>query len=301
MSQNWNLQCKVKTMPGELDSLLYHEFQGCKFAYRLRGQGPPIVFIQGTGVHGDGWNPQIDQLQQQFSCLSFDNRGMGQSLPLPKRLTVEQMALDTLALMDCLNWQSAHLVGHSLGGLIAQSVAIAAPERVRSLSLLCTFSRGADATKLTWKMFWTGLRTYIGTRQMRRRAFCEIVLPPSLWSMKDQWANQLEPLFGHDLADQPRVVMKQLSAMKNYDATAQLSKINHLPTLIVGAKFDPIARPEVIDKLAWRFPSSRVIKVDHASHGLPIHSAAEVNQLLVKHITAIESPEKPRRPHHRPS
>lgn len=268
-------------------------FCDCKLAYKVRGLAvegkAPVVMIQGTGTHGDAWNPQVDQLQSQYRCLTFDNRGMGNSQPLGvNKLSVTQMAEDTLALVDHLGWTSFHLVGHSLGGLIAQSVAIKAPQRVRSLALLCTFSRGADATKLSWPMFWTGLRTFVGTRQMRRRAFCEIVLPPQLWTERDQWLDRLAVIFGHDLADQPPIVMKQLAAMKAYDATAQLPSINHLPTLIVGAKFDRISTPEVSQRLAAAFPKGQFVRFDQAAHGVTVQLADQVNELLIHHFANAE-------------
>ena len=74
-------------------------------------------------------------------------------------------------LMDAQGWDSAPVVGHSLGGLVALHLALSARARIRSLSLLCTFSLGRDATQLSWGMFWLGLRTFLGTREMRRRAF----------------------------------------------------------------------------------------------------------------------------------
>ena len=267
----------------------YLEHRGCHLAYRLRGSGPPVVFIQGSGAHGDAWNPQIDSLQSQFTCLSFDNCGMGQSQPLPTTLTVEQMADDTLVLMDHVGWSDAHIVGHSLGGLIAQCLALRAPERVRSLSLLCTFSDGKDATRMSAGMIWTGLRTFVGTRRMRRRAFCEFVLPPSLWGDKDHWAELLEPLFGHDLADQPPVVMKQLKAMKSYDATPRLAELQNIPTLIVGASFDRIATPPVIERLVKSYPNCQFTNFEQAAHGVPIQCADEVNQLLTEHFLRTEN------------
>ncbi|MFO0940205.1 MAG: alpha/beta hydrolase [Pirellulales bacterium] len=198
------------------------------------------------------------------------------------------MADDTLALMDHLGCTAVHLVGHSLGGLIAQCVAIKAPERIRSLSLLCTFSRGSDATKLSWPMFWTGLRTFVGTRQMRRRAFCEIVLPPQLWVERDQWLDRLAIIFGHDLADQPPVVMKQLAAMKAYDATEQLPEIAHVPTLVVGAKFDRISTPDVAQRLANSFPGCRYERFDQAAHGVTVQFTNEINELLLSHFASAE-------------
>ena len=76
------------------------EHNGGRLAYHVRGDGPPVLFIQGVGVHGDGWRPQIDVLSARFRCLSFDNRGMGRSLPVPASVTVEQLADDARAIVD---------------------------------------------------------------------------------------------------------------------------------------------------------------------------------------------------------
>jgi pimeloyl-ACP methyl ester carboxylesterase len=263
--------------------------RGCRLAYQVVGDGPPVLLIQGSGLHGSGWQPQVDDLRAGYRCLSFDNRGIGGSRPTSERITIEQMADDARALMDAQGWGSAHLVGHSMGGLIALHLALSAKTRVRSLALLCAFSRGADATQLSWGMFWTGLRTYLGTRTMRRRAFTELVLPPALFGDWDTWAERLAPLFGHDLAAQPPVVMKQLAAMRAYDATPHLSNLAGLPTLIVGAKHDRIAAPEVVHKLVDAMPDSRFIEFDDAAHGVTLQCADRINSLLREHFTAAEA------------
>lgn len=264
------------------------EHKGCRLSYRVCGDGPAVLFIQGTGVQGDAWRPQIDDLCQGHRCLSFDNRGMGGSQPFGAPITVEQMAEDALALVDAQGWDSFHCVGHSLGGLVAQHLALSARARVRSLSLLCTFSRGRDATRLSLGMFWLGLRTFLGTRRMRRRAFTEFVLPEALRSEADSWAERLAPLFGHDLADQPPVVMKQLAAMRAYDATPRLHELAGVPALVVGARHDRIARPEVVRALALGLPGSRFVEFPDAAHGVPIQCPAEINALLREHFSGAE-------------
>src|SRR4051812_27654561 len=120
----------------QLDSFLY---QGCRFAYRVDGSGPPLIMIQGVGACGSGVNPQIEILATHFTCLSFDNRGMGKSMPVGRVLSAQQMADDAAALMAHVGWDSAHVVGHSFGGLIALQLAISQKARVRSLSVLCSF------------------------------------------------------------------------------------------------------------------------------------------------------------------
>src|SRR5436853_481233 len=93
------------------------ESRGCRLAWKVEGIGPPVVLIQGAGLHGEGWRPQVDELRARYCCLTFDNRGMGRSQPLEGRLSIEQMTEDVLALMDAQGWESAHVVGHSMGGL----------------------------------------------------------------------------------------------------------------------------------------------------------------------------------------
>lgn len=221
-----------------------------------------MLSIRGTGLHGDGWRAQIDELSRRYRCLSFDNRGIGGSQPYGAAITVEQMAEDAVALMDAEGWDSAHVVRHSLGGLVALHLALSARTRVRSLSLLCTFARGRDATQLSWKMMWLGLRTYVGTRRMRRRAFAELVLPPDSLAEREACAERLAPIFGHDLADHPPGVMKQLAAMREYDATPRLHELAGPPALVVGARYDRIARPELVRVLAANMACCRLVEFD---------------------------------------
>lgn len=263
------------------------EHRGCTFAWWMRGEGPPVLWIQGTGVHGDGWLPQVDALSDRYRCLWFDNRGMGKSQPPGVPLSVAQMAEDARVLLDAAGWESAHVVGHSLGGAVALELALLARERVRSLALLCTFSRGAVATKLTSHMLWLGLRSRIGTRRSRRKAFLEIILPPEELAGTDTeaLAARLAALFGHDLADQPPIVMQQLRALAAWDATPRLPELAGLPTFILSAAHDPISRPAEAGRiLAAGIPGARHVELPHASHGAPIQCASEVNALLDEHF-----------------
>lgn len=260
--------------------------KGCQIAYEIQGSGPPAVFVQGVGVHGSAWAPQINALAAHYECLSFDNRGLGGSQPLGERLTIEQMAQDTLALMDAQGWQSAHVVGHSMGGLIALQVALSARERVKCLSLLCSFPRGRDAVRITPAMIRTWIRTGIGTRPQRRKALLDLVMPPSALAGSDQaaLASELALLFGHDLADQPSISMKQILAMVRYDATPQLHKLSGLPTLVVNAEYDQIARCEVGRAMAAAIPGARFVQIPDASHAAAIQHAGRMNALLMEHF-----------------
>lgn len=153
------------------------EADGCPLHYTLHGSGDPILLIQGTGVHGEGWKPQTDEFAAQHACIRFDNRGMGLSQPIGTKLTIERMARDGLAVLEAAGWPSAHVVGHSLGGLVALELALLEPSRAKSLALLCTFADGGASARGAG-IFWTGVRSRLGTARMRRHAFLELILSP---------------------------------------------------------------------------------------------------------------------------
>jgi pimeloyl-ACP methyl ester carboxylesterase len=266
------------------------EHLGCKLAYCMTGDGPPVLMIQGAGMHGDGWLPQVNGLSDRFRCLRFDNRGMGKSQPQRVPLTIEQMAEDARVLIDAQGWERVHVVGHSMGGLIAQHFAISQPSRVKSLALLCTFARGTEATAPRSSMVWLGLRTFVGTKRMRRRAFLEMVFPPDYLRDvdRDALAEQMAPLFGHDLASHPPVMRKQLAAIGRYDATPNLAKLSGIRTLVISARHDPIARPCAGKAIAAGILGARYVEFPDASHGAPIQCAKGINDLLIEHFAARE-------------
>jgi pimeloyl-ACP methyl ester carboxylesterase len=112
-------------------------------AYQSYGaRGPTVLAIQGVGCIGNTWKPQAQALAQDHRITVFDNRGVGGSSDSgPAELTVEAMARDARALLDALGYATCHVLGHSLGGLIALCLALQAPERVASLCLMCTADR----------------------------------------------------------------------------------------------------------------------------------------------------------------
>jgi pimeloyl-ACP methyl ester carboxylesterase len=262
-----------------------------RIAYARTGDGPPVLLIQGVGVVGQGWRPQVDALCDAFSLISFDNRGIGASTMNGPALTIEMMAADALSILDAERIDRCHVVGHSMGGVIAQALALQAPERIASLSLLCTFARGRDAVALTPALLWLGMRTRIGTRAMRRRAFLQLVAPETAHAgaEADRLAAELAPLFGHDLADQPPIAMKQLRATSRYDAFDRLDTLRSIPTLVVSAALDHIARPPTGRALAQAIPGARYVELPHVGHGVPLRQPALVNDLLRDHFTRAET------------
>jgi 3-oxoadipate enol-lactonase len=263
---------------------------GATIAYQQAGSGVPVLLIQGVGAAGEAWRPQIDGLSDRFSLIAVDNRGIAGSERGSGPVTIEAMAADALAVMDAEGVRDFHLAGHSMGGVIAQAIALRAPDRVKSLAFLCTFARGQDGARLTVSMLVTALRMRLGTRPMRRRAFLELIMPARYLDEVDceALAARLAPLFGHDLAAQPPIAMQQLRALARYDASARLSALAHIPTLVVAATEDRIARPEYGRALAAAIPGAEYVELADAGHGVTLHRPSEITALLAAHFTGAD-------------
>lgn len=156
------------------------------------------------------------------------------------------------------------------------------PRRVLSLSLLCTFVRGRDAARLTPWVLWMTLRTRVGSRESRRRAFLEMIHTRRELAEVESAARaeEMGRLFGRDLADSPPILMKQLRAMARHNASARLAKLAGIPTLVVSAAQDRIAPPVYGRRLAAAIQGARYEEIPDAAHGVPLARPEVVNRLL---------------------
>lgn len=261
------------------------QVEGGQIAWAVRGRGEPVLMIQGVGIKGCAWAPQAQGLGDRYRCAHFDNRGLGDSDAPTHALSIEGMAQDALAVMDALGWSRAHVVGHSMGGLIAQALALQAPQRVQSLALLCTFARGAQAARLDLETFWFGMRMNLGTRAMRRRAAIRFVLPDAYIASRDydELCAELASVFGRDLGDQPEIALPQLRAMGRYDPSPRISAIASIPALVLTADGDRVAKPEFSRELAASFGVEPIILAG-SGHACTVQLADVLNERLAAHF-----------------
>jgi 3-oxoadipate enol-lactonase len=126
---------------------------GAEIYYEVRGEGPPLLLVEGLGYGLWMWRGQSPALERSFRLLLVDNRGVGKSTPLPGPYSMDEFARDLLAVLDAARVERAAVLGASMGGLIAQSLAALAPDRVSALVLACTTPGGPDAKPMppeTW-------------------------------------------------------------------------------------------------------------------------------------------------------
>ncbi|MBX3219210.1 MAG: alpha/beta fold hydrolase [Labilithrix sp.] len=247
-----------------------------------------MLFLQGVGVARCAWEPQVRTLAHDYRCIAVDHRGIGGSEGSLDGLSVDRMARDALAVIESLGLDRVHVVGHSLGGVVAQRFALLAPKRTRSLALLCTFAGGRDLALPSARLVWLGLCTRVGTRAMRRNAFARLVMPEAEIAARgvEAVATELESVFGRSLAAPPSVTDLQLAALRAHDERDRLSELAGTPTFVASGTLDPIAPARVGRALAGSIPGATYREWGQASHALPIQLADEVNAALGAHLAA---------------
>jgi pimeloyl-ACP methyl ester carboxylesterase len=250
------------------------------------GSGPALLLLQGVGLAGGAWRPQVEALQSEFQVVCVDNPGVGNSAAQDVRSSLEAIAQGALAVCDALSLSHFHVLGHSMGGLIAQALALAAPERVASLALLCTFPHGADGARLKRGLLWPSIRARCGSRSARRRAFLEIIFPPAYLAAADvpALAARVGEIFGRDLADSPPGMFAQLAAMKRFDVSPELQRLTSIRTLVLSAEQDLIAPPRSGKALAALIPGSHYLEIPAAGHAVTLQLPEVINPLLREHL-----------------
>lgn len=267
------------------------EGSGTLFYDRAGSRGPRVLLVQGVGCVGEGWRPQIDDLARDHQVAWLDNRGIGGSVPFGGAVTVEEMARDCQRLLDHLGWQTAHLVGHSMGGLIVAQAGREFPQRVASLSLLSTLRRGRDAALPTLASLRITLRLLRGAEGARWLTVAELPFPrPFLATLSEEERLRLVQLiFCRDFLSRPRIVRQQIAALWRHRG-GDMAPLRNIPTLILTGALDIVVKSSFSDDLYAHLPHARLERFADAGHGLPLQHPARVNDLLRKHFTKAECP-----------
>jgi len=227
------------------------EVAGREFHYERGGSGEPLLLIQGmSGTHVSWGEPFKGALEESFDVVAFDNRGIGLSGPVDGPFTIVEMAEDTAALLGELGLESAHVVGISMGGMIAQELALAQPGLLRSLTLGCTYCGGPGSRLMPQEnaqKLLAGLSS--GDRDKAIRAGYEVNLSPAFRADESTYAAFHEMATSVPAAK--ATIELQAQAIFGHDTSGRLGEIS-VPTLIIHGTDDgvlPFPNGELIASL----------------------------------------------------
>ena len=259
---------------------------GTRIHYEVTGKpgATPVLMIQGLGASKNAWNLQRIAMATRFRIISFDNRGAGRSDKPTVPFTLEQMAEDAIAVLDAAGIETAHVVGASLGGVISQIVAVKHPQRVRSLTLVCTACRNHP-----WRQEL--LQSWAKTAE--EKGMIEVGKEAAQWVMSPRSFRRLVPAFtwmGPLAALRPRhSFVSQIDAILNTreDLVDQLSTIT-APTMVIVGNQDILTPRGDSEEIAERIPNAELVVISGAAHGLMMEHSSTFNKILIEFLQRTE-------------
>ena len=240
---------------------------GIKINYRVEGKGQPLVLISGASSTLRLWKPQVEPFTAHFKLIRFDNRGAGKSDKPEGSYSTREMAEDTIGLMDYLGIDKAIILGTSIGGMIAQEIAINYPQRVIRL-LLCSTCACQDNEN----GFTVENAELQGLPSLRRlRGVLYLCFNSSLRSLF-QFIRTCLALNKAKV----RGMKEQYDASANHNSLDRLHLIK-TPTLVVVGTNDRLVRPSSSEVLATKIPQAKLVKVANGSHKMNLEMSNAFN------------------------
>jgi 3-oxoadipate enol-lactonase len=224
-----------------------------RIAWERRGTGEPLLLVHGLGYARWGWEPVVDALAQAHEVVLFDNRGIGESDAPVGPYTVSDMAEDAVAVLDAAGLERAHVLGTSLGGMIALQVALDEPERVDKLVLACATPGGAGAAPMPERTVRLLGEAQTLPAEVALRRFVENAFGP------DPDPAQIQRILKHRIstAQAPAAWAAQAAAGAAFDVWERLAEIR-ARTLVLTGDQDAVVDPTNSELLAARIPEARL-------------------------------------------
>jgi pimeloyl-ACP methyl ester carboxylesterase len=252
-----------------------------KLSWFEQGKGEPLVLIMGLGGSSQAWYRLLPLLDPGVRVIAFDHRGTGRSDGVRVRVTLDDMVADTLAVMDAAGVDDAHVFGVSMGGMVAQRLALEHRDRVRSLVLGCTTAR-AVAGLPPWRMI-----AALWMRQLAPRQSIELVVP-MLYAERTR--REAPDRIRADVrvrareATSPLTIFAQMAAIGSHDTRSRLRELDGLDVTVIHGSEDALVRVGRGRELAARIPGARLREIDECGHLLLTDAEDAVMAAIDEHL-----------------
>lgn len=252
---------------------------GVNISYADEGQGETLLFLHGLGISRRDWSPQIEYFRQNYRVLAPDFRGHGDSGKPDTDYSIPLHSADMVALMDALELESAHVVGLSMGGMVAFQLAVDAPSRLRSMTIVNSGPALPNDTFAAKKMLWTRLILIhlFGMKRFGRK------VAENMFASEGH--NDLVDALARQIASNPKkIYLRNLKSLFGWSILPQLAAIE-TPTLMLSGDQDysPVAiKQAVVDVMR----NAELVVVKGSGHGTPIEKPEATNKAIELFIRA---------------
>lgn len=238
--------------------------------YVMSGEGPPVYMVHGIGSRKTMWQPMIDALSAQFTCVAYDLRGHGDSPIPPVPYSLDQLVADLEALRVRLGHEQIHVIGHSLGGMIGPAYALVHPERTLSVGLLSTAAGrtdedGAKVRGVVARMRADGIENILTT--LVDRWYTE----PFAAANPDIIAHRIDQV----LTTPPEVFLSVFDVYAETEMAPWLSEID-VPCLVLTGENDPGCNPRLNEFIHGQLPNSELVILPELRHSILVEAPDQV-------------------------
>ncbi|HSV05658.1 MAG TPA: alpha/beta hydrolase [Candidatus Binatus sp.] len=265
--------------------------------YDEQGSGDPLLLVMGLAADSAAWLFQVPDFARHYRTIVFDNRGVGRSAKPPGPYTIHEMADDTAGLLDVLGIARAHVVGVSMGGMIAQELALRHPERVRGLVLACTYPE-PDAEVERQRQFsmaqfgatvaadgemridLTALDPMLFFQHLLPRVFNQAFIDQELPKLMQLFSGALQYGFSME------AILGQVAAVMGHRATDRLHQIK-ARTLVITGDADLLIPPANSRVLAEHIPNARLVTIPGGSHGFNFETPERFNREVLDFLAGV--------------
>ena len=251
---------------------------GIDVYYELRGDGPPLLFFNGSGATLETAGMLLDPFTERFTVLGFDQRGLGRTSVPSGPYEMADYAADAAALLDHVGWSTCRAVGISFGGMVAQEFAVTFPERVERLALVCTSPGGTHASFPLHELADKSPEEQmaIGATLLDTRFTPEYLAEHESDRMLAEFVSQRRGAPAPD--EVRRGELAQLDARSRLDVLDRLPRITS-PTLVASGRYDGIAPVENGEAIAARVPGAD-LRVYEGGHMFFVQDPAAMPDIL---------------------
>lgn len=259
--------------------------EGVVLFYEIHGDGYPLLMINGLGSSVEMWSPFWRRLAERYRVILFDNRGVGRSTVPETPYTIPQMAADAAGLLTALGVSQAVVYGASMGGQIAQSMALDSPQKVRAMVLGMTTCGGKHALPPAPEMMARLAQLAgVGSGLAAQRILWSLEYTPEFL---ERHRSELErEAAAVRFPTQPLGLRRQMEASMKFDSYDRLPDIQ-VPTLVMAGSLDTLMRPENARLIASRIPKARLYIVEGAGHGFTRERTEESVGAILGFLSAV--------------